>query len=380
MDYEERLKIAKKWADLVVEKYGEMIKSIVLFGSLSRGVVSSKSDIDVVVIVDDPKQLPTGFLESMDNELERIKDEIDGHLLEIHPTYTLTEFWDNARMGNPVIYNIIKEGVALYDVGVFEPLQQLWLKGKIPHTKEAVDMQMKRAMEKIERAEVVKIMQIAEDCYYAIIDSAQALFMALGEDAPQPKKLYGEMMKNLVAPGILESQYAEWVKEIVELRDKIKRREIKEIKGEDVDLWIDRAKKIVGKMEELIEIKELGELSKIVLRTLEIMAKAVVEGLIKLGKEVPGYIIELAKIESTKEFIEKYEEIKIDELKREFKNAFIDSRKLDEGYMLVWNRLEELKNDIENKNFEKVERSEVLALREAVREMIRKIDKNTQKV
>ena len=110
---ENRLEIAKKFAEEVVKKYGNLVKAVVVMGSVARGEFKPKSDIDVFLILDDTqKKFTAKELDQIDFELEKIAKSIPGAvrkmkdasgkevevcLLSIQPSYTLTEFWDYAR-------------------------------------------------------------------------------------------------------------------------------------------------------------------------------------------------------------------------------------------------------------------------------------------
>jgi predicted nucleotidyltransferase len=61
-----------EFAKRVLERYGDLVKSIVLIGSVARGEFKPESDIDVVVILDDTiKELTLEELEEISDELEK---------------------------------------------------------------------------------------------------------------------------------------------------------------------------------------------------------------------------------------------------------------------------------------------------------------------
>jgi predicted nucleotidyltransferase len=80
-----------------------------MMGSVVRDEFKPTSDVDVFAIVDDTSfELTNEFLDKMDVDLETIAQKINKSI-SIQPTYTLTEFWDYARVAHPIIYNFIKE-------------------------------------------------------------------------------------------------------------------------------------------------------------------------------------------------------------------------------------------------------------------------------
>jgi predicted nucleotidyltransferase/uncharacterized protein (UPF0332 family) len=364
-EMEKRLEIVKKFADKVLEKYGKLVKCIVMMGSVAREEFKPKSDIDVFLVVDDTTgEIKESDVEKIDEELEKILEEIpeawiteEGKektcMLSVQPTYTLTEFWDYARVCHPIVYNFIKEGIAVYDTGFFMPIKRLLEMGRIPATREAIESYMEGAPKKLMRAKTVKLLMLAEDCYYAMLNTAQAVLMFMGLSPPVPSKAYEEVKKYLVDPGIIEPEYAEWLREIVEIRKKIEHKELTEVSGAFVDEWIERAEKFVEKMFNVLNALEIRKREKILERTHEVMLKAVATALKSL-KRLPE---------------------KSEELPEAFKKEFIDSKLIDPYYWNVWKRVEELKKALEEKKGTEVPEREVYELREHVRKLIHDLAK-----
>ena len=388
---EQRIEIARKFARKVLERYGSLIKSVVVFGSTVRGEIKEKSDIDILVIIDDtsmkwcpnckelivdeegiysncPKcntkleNIPEDFLEKLDDELDKIAREIDEakikedgkivSLISLQPVYLLTEFWDYVRQGHPIVYNFIKDGLAVYDTGFFKPLQKLWLLGRIPTTREAIERYLEDAPKKILRAKTVKLLQVAEDCYYAIVNSAQAVLMFLGKQPPAPSLLYQEFKRTLVDTGLVEDEYAQWINEIVELRKKIEHKEIKDIDGNTVDLWIERADKFVRKMLALLSVLEVRKVAGIISKTKEVSEELIKRALKELNINF-----------DESNFLEK------------FKSEFIDKNLISKDYLNVLNRVNEIYSLLNQGKLDKIDFKEVYELRENVRLLIRDVAK-----
>ena len=117
---EERVGLVKKFAEKVLEKYGNLIKCIVMMGSVAREEFKPKSDIDVFIVIDDTvKKIPPELHERIDEEIEKIAEKISDKI-SVQPSYTLTEFWDYARVCHPIII-ILSRKVFLYMIRVFLP-------------------------------------------------------------------------------------------------------------------------------------------------------------------------------------------------------------------------------------------------------------------
>ncbi len=352
---EERMKEVKKFTKEILKKHGDTIKCVVVMGSVAREEFKPKSDIDVFVVIDDTKKKITREMhEQIDESIEKIAKKIS-KVLSIQPSYTLTEFWDYARVGHPIIYNFIKEGIAVYDAGFFMPVKRLLNMGRIQPTREAIENYMEGAPKKLMRAKTVKLLMLAEDCYYAMLNTTQAVLMFMGIAPPVPNKAYGDVKKFLVEPGILEPEYAEWLKEIIEIRKKIEHKEMTEASGAFVDEWIEKAEKYVQKMFNLLGALELRKKEKVLERTHEVMHKAAITAL-----------------KSLKKMPEKESEIPV-----AFKREFIDKKLIEGYYWDIWNRIENMKKKVslDRKSIRDIPEKEVYQSREFVRKMIRDLAK-----
>lgn len=350
---EERLNEVKEFSKQVLKKYGKYIKCIVMMGSVAREEFKPKSDIDIFVVIDDTSYKITPELhDKIDEDLEKIAEKIS-EAISIQPSYTLTEFWDFARVAHPIIYNFIKEGVSVYDTGFFEPVKRLLEMGRIPATREAIESYMEGAPKKLMRAKTVKLLMLAEDCYYAMLNSAQAVLMFMGLSPPVPNKAYDDVKKFLVEPGILEPEYAEWLKEIIDIRKKIEHKEMMDVAGAFVDEWIDKSEKFVDKMFSLLNALEIRKKEKILERTHEVLQKAAITALKTLNK-VP----------------EKNEDVPL-----AFKQEFIDKKIVEEYYWDIWKKIEDMKKMADDKKITEIPDKEVYEMREWVRKLIRDLAK-----
>jgi predicted nucleotidyltransferase/uncharacterized protein (UPF0332 family) len=367
---EKRVEVVKKFAKEALKKYGKYIKCIVMMGSVARKEFKPRSDIDVFVVLDDTSFKITPELhDEIDGNLEKIaksipeatisiKDPKTGKkekipLLSIQPSYTLTEFWDYARVCHPIIYNFIKEGIPVYDTGFFAPVKKLLAMGKIPATREAIESYMEGAPKKLMRAKTVKLLMLAEDCYYAMLNTVQAVLMFMGLAPPVPSKAYDDVKKFLVEPGILEPEYAEWLKEIIEIRKKIEHKELMDVTGTFVDEWIDKAEKFIEKMFSLLNALELRKKEKILERTHEVMYKAARTAL-KTLKKLPKKEEEIPSI---------------------FKREFVDRKLVGNYYWDIWKRIEDMKKLSDKKKIIEIPDKEVYEMREYVRKLIRDLAK-----
>ncbi len=395
---EERLKAVKDFGKKVLEKYGKHVKAIVMMGSVARAEFKPTSDIDVFVILDDTTEEITPELqEKIDDDMEKmaagipeaqavIKDPATGkeeklNLISVQPSYTLTEFTDYARVGHPIIYNFIKEGVPIFDTGFFMPWKNLLLSGKIAGTREAIESYMEGAPKKLMRAKTVKLLMLAEDCFYAMLNTTQAVLMFMGLPPPVPSKSYDDVMKYLVEPGILDKQYAEWLKEIVQIRKKIEHKELMDVTGTFVDEWLGKSEKYIEKMFGLLNALESRKKEKILDRTHEVLMKAAVTALktvhnLKLPKELDEAQTPDVDIFKVVKEVEGKLGMPINQA---FKKDFVDSKRVGGYYWDIWNKVDRMEGLLKDRKFEQVSDKEVYEMREYVRKLIRDLAKTLKK-
>jgi len=292
-----KLKVAQEFCDAVLKKYKKIIKAVVVFGSLTRNDFTEKSDIDILVIIDDTlARFTPEMKEAFDFKLQDIARSIS-ESISVQPAWTLTEFWDMARIGHPLLYTIVRDGWALYDTGFFIPVRKLLERGKIPHTIEAVEFLMQSAPKKISRVENIKLFMIAEDLYYAVLNASQAVLMYMGKQSPVPKQTLKDIKEYLIETKMLEKKYLKYFERILKFRKDVEHKKIKNVSGEKLDKFIQIAKEYVEKMENILEFLRKKRKEETIKRNYEVLIKGAITGLKYLGKlpENPKYLHESIK-------------------------------------------------------------------------------------
>jgi len=342
----------------------KLIKSIVLVGSAARNELNESSDIDILIIIDDTSYTREDESKNID-KIEDILDDIAlkvSRRLSIHP-FSLTEFTEYASNGHPIVYTFIKDGIPLYDTGFFTPWKILLKKGKIRRTKEAAEKYLEEVPKTLFEAKVSKVLIVAEKCYEAMVNSAQAVIMLLDQEPSPPSKLPVKLRKTLVDAGLLKSEYVEWLEDIIEFRKKVEHREVTEVPGTLVDEWINKADEFVSKMLNLLVAIELVKRMNVLERTYEVMLEAIARAL----KALYGLPREMS--------VEELEKRLGMSIKDAFRKEFINTRKVDPNYLEVIERVEDLKKEaIDNGNTHLLT-DEVYQLREKIRSLISALGK-----
>lgn len=270
-----------------LKKYKELIKTIFIFGSYLRKDFTKESDLDILVLLDDTKmRITEEFKDSVADYLYNVAKDIDKRL-HVQPPWTVTEFWDMVRISHPLLLTILRDGWALYDQGFFIPMKKLLERGKIPASLEAVELLMATAPKKIERAKTVKLYQVTEDCYYAMLNSSQAVLMYLGKPVPDPKNTPKAVKEYLVDSKLLNKKYFDILEDILKFRKDVEHKKIKKISGAEVDEWLKKSENYVKQMQK-IYIRLQNQKKRILIdKNYEVLLKSTIFALKKMNKLPP---------------------------------------------------------------------------------------------
>lgn len=230
--------IAMDFAGKAYQKFDKMIKSIVMFGSAAKDTNVSGSDIDIIIIIDDASikfddQLVLWYREELGKLIQK-----NPYKKELHiNTIKLTTWWEDFAKGDPVVINIIRYGDTLLDYGgFFSPLKFLLQEGKVKTTPEAMFNILNRVPEHIIRSKIAEISAI-EGCYWAMIESAQALLMTVKILPPSPEHIAILLKENFVDKGLLKMSYVTDLRDLYDLHRKIIHNEVRDIDGRVIDTW-----------------------------------------------------------------------------------------------------------------------------------------------
>lgn len=347
-----KLKFAERFKDEVIKRYGKLVKAVVVFGSLVRGDFHAKSDIDMLVVIDD---VMARFSPEQKERFDDTLHDVGKHISEdisVQPAWTLSEFWDMARIGHPLLYTIVRDGWALYDTGFFIPVRKLLELGKIPSTLEAVEKFMEAAPQKIQRVESIKLMMIAEDLYYSMLNSSQAVLMYLGENPPTPKGTVAAVKEHLVDQKLLEEEYLNALNKVIEFRKGVEHKDVKTITGAELDAFIESAKRYVERMEQLLARLQERRKESIVEKNYEVLIKATVAALKKIDVLPPDP----------------------KDLPEAIKKHLIEAGRIDPYYGDVFKKVVGMRKALDEAKVKEIPQREIELMREYVRRFVRDIE------
>ena len=246
--------IASDFATKIYKKFDKMIKSIILFGSQTKGTSNSTSDIDIIIIIDDASI-------AWDQELVAWYREELGKIVRQNPykkelhinTVRLVTWWQDLIRGDPVVVNVIRYGEAIIDFGgFFSPLKILLQQGKISSTPEAIYTALERAPQHLARSRASELGSI-EGLYWAMVDSSHAVLMAAKQSPPSPEHIPIMLKEMFVDKGSLKMKYVIMFRDLYLIHRRIIHREITDLKGAEIDLWQARTREFVQVMTDLLK-------------------------------------------------------------------------------------------------------------------------------
>ena len=248
--HEKDIEIAMDFSKAVYHELPEIIKAIVIFGSTARNKDNAKSDVDMLLVIDDVRMDLTPEL------LETYKIMVDTHMQRVSKrlhivTLKLTTFWEYVRAGDPIAINILRDGYALIDTGLFEPLQALLYRGRIRPTREAINAYWAKAPATLHNSRW-HIMQATVDLYWSAIDAAHAALMTQGHIPPSPSHVSDMLRGELVSKGKLEERYAKTMDMLYKLMKSITHREIQYIEGKDYDDYLKETQDFLDRMKKFV--------------------------------------------------------------------------------------------------------------------------------
>lgn len=208
--------------DGIMKKFDKYFISLVLFGSWARGKAMPDSDVDLGLIIDDTDVKETTRVEIR----EKIRKIVLGISAEVSrklnvQIYLLTQFWEYVRDANPVIFTLLRDGVPIYDKGLFLPWKLLLKMGKIKPTPEAIEslMTSSQLLNKMVKSNINEI--VIEKIYYAMINPAQAALMYTGIAPPVYSETPHLLERCFVEKKLLDKKYINWLTDLIELRKKV---------------------------------------------------------------------------------------------------------------------------------------------------------------
>lgn len=259
------IKVTTVHKSMILERFEKYIVSYVLAGSITTGKARKDSDIDAFVVIDDTdvkkmtrvelKDKLRGIISQMTGDAKKAT----GINRDFHvQVYILTDFWDNIKDASPTIFTFLRDGIPLYDRGVFMPWKNLLRMGKIKPSPEAIEIMMSSGEQFLQRVDA-KLKEIGmEDFFWATITTSQAAIMMYGLPPPTPKET-PVLLRDLFVKKekIFADKDVKILEKILKVRKDLEHGHMSKIDGKQIDQLHQDSKNYLKNLQVLFEKIEL---------------------------------------------------------------------------------------------------------------------------
>ncbi len=254
------LKVTEVHKSMVLKKFEKYIVTYTLGGSIYKGTAGEDSDIDIFIIVDDTdvKRMSRGELR---DKLRAIMYGMAGEASlmtgiknKLHlQVWILTDYWEGLKESSPVIVDVLRHNIPLYDRGMFMPWKQLLKMGKIRPSPEAIDMFMNTGEQALKRIKFKLKDMAMDETFLSILTPTQAALMLYGVQPLGPKETPNQLREIFVKQGMLEEKYVKILEDNLKIRKDIEHGRKKEVSGKEVDQLLSSAEKYLERIKKVFE-------------------------------------------------------------------------------------------------------------------------------
>src|SRR3989344_924267 len=249
------VEIAHDFAFKCYKKFKDVVKAIAMFGSSTKNLSTPKSDIDIIIIIDDctvdwDDELVAWYREELAKLLASEKYPKELHI----NTVTLTAFWEELRAGEPLIINVLRYGEPLVDVGgFFDPLKVLLAKGRIRPSAEAIFTTMERSGAHLGRANA-HLLNSVESFYWGMVDAAHAALMSANVVTPSPENISELLEETFVKKRLLNKEYLEFFNDVRKTAKEVLHGDIVRVSGKKLEELQSKSDDFVHELVELAKV------------------------------------------------------------------------------------------------------------------------------
>jgi len=234
-------------------KYKQYIECIYIYGSaVSR---DNSNDIDTLIVLNDSLEISTKIEKEIELTCGGIEDKAKKYGLIFHfqPLKLLSRWWHLILEGEPWMVNSLKELLIIYDKkNMLQEVSSL-IKTESLYKKE------ERAEKLIERSDIylnknrqllLNSLELLSD---AATEAAQILLLFDHKFMLNKKRIIEELERDYmkkIGPEIIGNY-----KEIVDLEEKMQKGALSEFSAENLDYYLDKVKRFIGKVEFMLSKK-----------------------------------------------------------------------------------------------------------------------------
>lgn len=353
---ERRMEAVEEFSDKLVEKLGDKVKCVAVWGSVSKGEHGYDSDIDTLVVLDDTKlekDVPENARKKIRMKVTELAKETDDRItIQYFPF--LTEFWDSLRKGEPLAIEAVRNGEPVYDTGIFMPAKRLLERGKISGTRESVKKRLKAAAAGYKKAEKNFRSSIPHKLEQAMASAGQAPIMLVGKNPPPKEKVPETLDEMFVEKDMLEPEYVEKAQELYDFGN-LGEKNPEEVTGEAVEENLEKADDFIRRMHKLVS--QLGA-----------------------RKKVKGIVDDYKKFLKANVAALKSQGVEPPEDKEELPEVVDENLDVDEGHREMFDRWDHVIGKIKDEELDEVDEKEIYELKNDTREFVSEVGRDLKEM
>ncbi len=280
------------------------VKAVFMYGSCTKHYVPGH-DIDILVIIDDTKQLDEKESKKIDILMQLIAEKASKQALILHfqPPKPLSLFWDLIRKAEPWIISGLRQSVILYDPsGYLRVIKKLIMKGQLYSIDEKAERLSNRATERfIEVREL--LLKVPLQLLWAMTEATQIVLAYLNIFTSSATDTLAKL-KHLAKKINISEKHVKNFEELLAICEKIAKGTLSEFSGKEIELWVNRVKNYIIETEDILLKLEKMKKFKQVVETYERALKICDRALSMKIKQLPHSIEQRIKL-FKKELVDK---------------------------------------------------------------------------
>ncbi len=247
----ENLKHVRNFSKKLILEMKSLVKSIVLFGSNTHDTLNRESDIDIMIVLDNVSvyvsdELREAYRIITNNLTNNASNKF--HIMTIN----FSDFWDMSRKGDPVLINILRYGLPIYDTNLVEPMQYLLQSGKIKPSRETVINYMSRSTMLLEDTKK-HLNDAIIDLYYSVVDIVHSTLILEKIMPPSPKEMPQIFKDTFKGKDI--GKYYKTIEELYNVAKQIEHKNNKKLTGKYYDELEAKTEDLVLNLRKHIEVE-----------------------------------------------------------------------------------------------------------------------------
>jgi predicted nucleotidyltransferase len=353
---ERRMESAEEFSDKLLEKLGDKVKVVAVWGSVAKGEHGHDSDIDTLVVLDDTKlqkDVPEDAKKKIRKKVTDLAKETDDRItIQYFPF--LTEFWDSLRKGEPLAIEAVRNGTPVYDTGIFMPAKRLLERGKISGTQESVKKRLKLGAAGYKKAEKTMRSSLPHKLEQAMANAGQAPIMLSGANPPPKEKVAEKLREMFVENDMLEEEFVEIAEELHDFGN-LGEKNPEDVTGEELEQKMQKTDDFVRRMHKLVS--QMGA-----------------------RKKVRGLVDDYKKFLKANVAALRAQDIEPPEDKDDLPEVVAENLDVEHDHIEMFDRWENVVEKVKDKEMDDLDDKEIYELKNETREFVKKVGKEYQEM